>query len=73
MNPRDRRKVSARLSEAYAIVFAALFATQSVLSLLHLSYASHQHRFNPATGLYEDVIFTAGESDRADGAVAEEN
>ncbi|MBN2369566.1 MAG: hypothetical protein JXO72_03690 [Vicinamibacteria bacterium] len=61
---RFRREVSAGLLSASALSLAVLMAILPVLSLLHLSFASHQHRFNPTTGLYEDVIVVAGGEER---------
>jgi hypothetical protein len=37
---------------------------QPVLGAMHMAWADHQHRFNPALGLYEDVVLS-GRNSRA--------
>ena len=40
----------------------ALLAAQPILPMLHMAFADHQHRLNPASGIFEDVIVIGGDS-----------
>ena len=45
-----------RIGRGLLVCLASLVLLQPLLTAMHLAWADHQHRFNPALGLFEDVV-----------------
>lgn len=59
-----QQNTNLRMSGSLLVFLAALVLLQPLFSTMHLTWADHQHRFNPALGLYEDIV-VSGENSRS--------